>query len=414
MEIVKQMESVLGTGLASVLCALLLAIVAFLLANLAQEGCAGFCRRWEEKIGGDSVEMLGRLAYLVVLLLFAPGIFERLGAGSVTAPIFHTMEKIFSFIPDLIGAGLIFAIGMCVAKMLRNIVRPVLQKTKVDATFTKLMANDEVKVSDTVSYLVYVLVMIPVCIASLEALHIHSLTQPAVKVLNKCLLFIPDIVAAVLLATIGIFLARFLSRFVEQFVSVSGIDVYIRKITGQETFTLSHVIGVFVNIIVTLFFIVESVNQLHLPILSRIGNAVIGYLPNILGTMFILALAMFASYAVRHHFGKCCCSATVSFTTAFIYLIAVFMGLSQLHIGTHILNTLFTAMMIGICIAFAIAFGLGGREFAARVLDRYAKGGNAVSEKKEEEANSASLDDTLAGQETMLGKNEQEKETSVI
>ena len=167
MNVMKSLQATFGVGLVSVLCAVLLGVIAFLVAGWVQDGARSFCKRWEEKIGADSVEMLAQIAYLIVLLLFAPAIFEQLGAGSVTAPIFHTMEKIFSFVPNVIGAGIIFVIGLCVARILRNIVRPLLQKTKADEMFAKLVASNDVKISDMVAYLVYVLVMIRICIACL-------------------------------------------------------------------------------------------------------------------------------------------------------------------------------------------------------------------------------------------------------
>ena len=381
MNVMKSLQATFGVGLVSVLCAVLLGVIAFLVAGWVQDGARSFCKRWEEKIGADSVEMLAQIAYLIVLLLFAPAIFEQLGAGSVTAPIFHTMEKIFSFVPNVIGAGIIFVIGLCVARILRNIVRPLLQKTKADEMFAKLVASNDVKISDMVAYLVYVLVMIPICIASLEALQITSLTQPATKVLNRCLLFIPDIVAAMILLCIGLFLARFLGKLVTNMMLAAGLDSHLAIFTGNKDFSLSSMVGVLVNCVVTLFFIVESVNLLHLPVLSRIGNNLINYLPNLLGAFFILALATFISHTLRNHLKND--SQMARCASGAIYLLAGFIALSQLRIGTYIIDKLFIALSFGIGVAFAIAFGLGGRDFAAKVLNGAKCNCSCKEEKKE-------------------------------
>lgn len=368
MESIKHLHGLWGAGLTSLLIAVLLGAVAFFLAALAQENVVKYAERWRDRIG-DGVDALGQLAYLVVLLLFAPSIFEHLGARTVTQPILQTMQKLFGFIPDIIGAGLILAIGSCIAKVAKNLVRPMLAKLNVDALLTKAGVQTETKLSEIFAYLIYVLIMIPVGIASLEALHISSLTEPAIKVLNKCLLFIPNIVAAFILVGIGMLVARFAAQLVARMIGASGIDAKVKEITGKEGLNVSGVAGIFLNMVISLFFIVEGLTMLRLPVLSSIGRSIIGFIPAFIGVAFVLVFAYVCASALEKSLDAHGMHCAGKILRTMIYVLAVFMSFSQLHIGTRIVEPLFQSLMFGLTIAVGLAFGLGGREFAGKVLN---------------------------------------------
>lgn len=362
------LSEIVGQGVINVLSAVLLAILAFFVATMAEDLSHHFFVRWKDKLG-EGVTAIGELVYLVVLLLFAPGIFERLGAGSVTAPIFQTMQKLFAFLPDIIGAGLVLAIGSSIAKMLRSLVKPVLEKAKADTWLEKAGFHPEFKLSETLAYTVYVLVMIPVAIASLEILHIRSLTQPAVAVLNKCLNFVPNLFAAIVLAGIGVLVSGIAYKFVMQIVSASGVDAKVSGWTGKDE-KVSKLVASIIYAFILLSFVVESINVLHLPVLSRIGTSVISYIPNLLAVTFIFALASFATSVLQKSFGDSCWSHCVRI---FIYCISVFMAFSQLQIGIHIVEPLFHLLLFGIVFALAVAFGFGGRQPVSEYLSYWVK-----------------------------------------
>nr|WP_316046398.1 hypothetical protein [Planococcus glaciei] len=50
---------------------------------------------------------------------------------------------------------------------------------------------------------------------------------------------------------------------------------------------------------------------------------------------------------------------------------AIFMTLDQLNFATNIVNLAFLFIIAGLAVAFAIAFGIGGRDFAKRQLDKF-------------------------------------------
>lgn len=118
------------------------------------------------------------------------------------------------------------------------------------------------------------------------------------------------------------------------------------------------------------FFIVESFDVLHLSVLTDIGNAVVNYMPYVLAS----ALILFACYICDRLAGKALLKenhtalALVSKIT--IYTIGIFMILSELGIAKEIVDITFILILAALAIAFAIAFGIGGRDFAGNVLKK--------------------------------------------
>lgn len=365
------MERFLETGIFDVFTALLLTLLAFVVAQFVQQVVDRFVSRWHDRLG-DASYLPGQLSYLLVVLLFVPGIFERLGIASVTAPIERSMQELFLFVPNLVGASLILVIGTMIARVIRALLNGCVGSF-VSCLFGrfKLLEDfpvDKVKIQEWFASFVYVLIMFPVVIAALETLHIDALTQPAVGILNRCLSFVPNLFVALLLLGIGFIVSKFVSDLVKKLLVASSLDSRVESLTGCSCF--AGVLAAILECVIVLLFVVEALNVLSLSVLTRVGNALISYLPSLLASALIILFAFFGASAVR----KTMVSNGVPFCgrllEAVICVFAGFMVLSQLGISSYIVNTAFTCFMIGFTFALAVAFGFGGRETAARLLDK--------------------------------------------
>mgnify|MGYP002508643359 CR=1 FL=1 len=141
---------------------------------------------------GSSREFVGKLVYLLVFLLFVPGIFSALGLGSVMAPINNVLNTIWGYVPNLVAAAIVLMVGSLIAKLVRQLLVPVFDKLNVNKLQEK--AGIEVKnadrLSNTLAYIVYVLILIPTVIMALNVLNITVISVPAVSMLNSVIGFI--------------------------------------------------------------------------------------------------------------------------------------------------------------------------------------------------------------------------------
>ena len=170
-----------GFGLIGAGKALLLAVLAFVLGTLIQEGFekllgkASFLK--ERENASDIISLFGKLIYLSVLLLFIPGICSALGASSIADPILDMLRKLWTFLPNIIGSCVLLLIGYHVAKLVRQLLVPFIEKI-VPATAIQKLGMDTycVKKSvEAIAYIVYIAILVPVCIASLQVLDLTSL-----------------------------------------------------------------------------------------------------------------------------------------------------------------------------------------------------------------------------------------------
>lgn len=166
--------------------------------------------------------------------------------------------------------------------------------------------------------------------------------------------------------------AKFSGNIVESLIAAAGFDTKLQEHLAEKdnSFILSKVIGKTVHIIMVVFFIVESFSVLHLSVLTNIGNAIIGYMPYILAS----ALILLACYVCDGLAGKALLkenhTVLAMVSRVAIYTIGIFMVLNELGIAKEIVNTAFILIIAALAVAFAISFGIGGRDFAGKILKK--------------------------------------------
>jgi hypothetical protein len=124
-------------------------------------------------------------------------------------------------------------------------------------------------------------------------------------------------------------------------------------------------------VLILLFFVIEAFNTLQFEVLNQIGNTILGYLPLVFSALIILALAV-----VGGHFASSLIQRTTNSTGSgliakyVIWVVAGFMIFDQLQFASRIVNMAFLLILGGLAVAFAISFGVGGRGFAQRQLEK--------------------------------------------
>lgn len=377
-------------SLPSVISAVLLLLIALFVAWLAKSIVVKAlektnAEKYTDKLGlkdevtGSSVEFLGKLVFFIVFLLFLPGVLDKLGLQNVSAPIASMVSQFLNYIPNILAAVIILAVGLFVAKLAKQLLTPVLKKLNVDKVQEKagISSTESTAISSVLAYVVYVLILIPAVIAALQVLNISAISIPAIAMLDKIISFLPNIFVAIAIVLIGAFIARIAGKLLTEILSGVGTDSLLQKAvtidkTKLQGFSLSKAIGDIVKYILILLFVVEAVNVLKLEILQFVGAAIIAYLPLAISAIIIMGVALFAATwvegAILKRFSDSKLLACLVKTS--IISLAVFMTLNQLGIATSIVNAAFIIILGAIAVAFAIAFGIGGKDFAGGLLQK--------------------------------------------
>ncbi len=324
---------------------------------------------------GESIGLsLGRIVSLLIWLFGLVAILNILNLGSVTGPMETMLDNAMGFIPNIIGAGLILFIGHMLARIAKELVETVLATVDFDrwanrGGVERITGNSTI--SRTIGTVVYVLIIIPVVIAALQTLQIESISTPLVIMLTEILDAVPAIIGASLVLGIGFVIARWVAEVTQELVAGLGADRSVEAIgLLPAEVKLSTVVAKIVLVTILLFATIAATRLLDFPELTavvdevlRLGGAVI-FGGVIIAVGFLVAnfLASLVSGAGGDGMG----ARLIRYATILLFSA---MGLKYMGIADSIIEMAFGALVIGGAAAAALAFGLGGRDAAARLLD---------------------------------------------
>lgn len=377
-------------GIPNVIVALLLLVIAFLVAWIAKKIVIKFMNLVKieklfkkvklEEENTKAKEFIAKLVYLIVFVLFLPGILGKLGLTGISEPIMSMMNIFLTFLPNIIACILILIIGLFIAKIVKELLIPVLNKLNLDNYLSRLgfEMKGEKSIAEVLSTIIYVLILIPVVISALNTLNISAISEPAINMLHTIFNFIPNLAIGIVILFVGRFIANLVFAFLENVLESIGVDTFTKKVfetTGtkdNEKFSLAKTIAYIVKYVILIFFLVQALNVLKLDLLTNIGSAIIAYMPYALSTIIILGLAILLGNYIEKIILKKFPSnkASALLAKVVIITIGIFISLYQLGIAMQMVNAAFIIILGALAVAFAISFGFGGREFASHMLQR--------------------------------------------
>ena len=196
--------------------------------------------------------------------------------------------------------------------------------------------------------------------------------------------FVPQLLAALVVLFVGWLVANLVRTGVMKLLDVLHFDKLAEK-TGIEAFlkqgnldlSLSRIIAKLVYWIIILIVIVTVANSLGLHLVADLFNKIVLYIPNIIVAILVLVfgtlVARFINRMVFAYLNNIGVQGALTISTLSEYAViifVVFVALEQLAIGTTLLTAAFQIGFGAVGLALALAFGLGGREWAAGVIKK--------------------------------------------
>lgn len=204
---------------------------------------------------------------------------------------------------------------------------------------------------------------------------------------NEFAVLLPDLVAAVLLLTVGWLVAKVARRLtvramralrVDTAAERSGFDDFL--IQGGVTVTSVTLIGSTVYWLILAGVFMALLDALGLRTAGALLERLAQFVPNLVLAVGILVFGSLLSrvigglvFSYLNNIGGAGAEPIGALARYALLTFAVFMAAEQLAIRTEILVSAFQIAFAAVCLAAALAFGLGGRDWAAQVINRYAK-----------------------------------------
>ena len=343
-----------------------------------------------QRAGGDgqSIGMsLGRIVSLVVWLIGLIMVLQRLGFESAIKPIQGLLDNVVGFVPNIIGAAIIFFVGTMVAKIVREIVETSLSTVNFDK-WANMGGADKVTgnstISKTIGTIVFVLIIIPVAIAALDVLNIPAITEPAKSMLSMVLNAVPLIIGASLILGLGFVIARWVAGLLKEILPGLGADRAIAELgilpKGRSA---SGVIATIASVAIMLFMAIAATKLLGFPELTGLIETVLEQAGAVVFGAVLIALGVIIARILSNLIGAATGDGIAPTLVYWLTLgLFIFIGIKQMAIGGLIIDYAFGALAVGAAVAFALAFGLGGRDAAAKVLSDLRTAKPAAAAKK--------------------------------
>ncbi|MCF2573734.1 mechanosensitive ion channel [Brevibacterium sp. UCMA 11754] len=415
----------LWSVLAKVGLAILILIVTWIVASIVKWAIGKLVAKVPalQRDGNDGQQIgksIGQIGSLIIWLLGLIAVLQLFNLNQVLAPLQGLLDGIFGFLPNIIGAGVIFFIGFVFAKIAKQLVQTALNAvdlTKLTSKFSSLgdratgvvgastgaepqhnninaqqaaydqphqgqpgqpgqpqqgagnpNAEANAKISSLAGNLVFGIIIIVVSISALQVLGIAAISQPAQQMLELFLNAIPAIIAAGILLAIGGVIAKFLGNLLEELLRGVGTDRAVSSLgIAPEGSSASSVITKVVQVAIMIFFAIMATRMLGFPEITNILNEIL----DLGGSVLFGAAIIAAGFLVAGLIGKFITNSLASKVLRYS-AIALFiaMGLRYMGLADSIINLAFGAVVIGGAAAAALAFGLGGRDAAAKMLDK--------------------------------------------
>jgi hypothetical protein len=303
--LLESMQSTLGEYLPSVLGALAILVIGWLVAfvlRAALRKSLGFIKLNERTRSVTASEAdvergVAKAGFYVVLLLTLIGFFNALNLTLVSQPLQSLVDQLFAYAPRLAAGGLVALVAWVLAMVLRKLVTTALERTSLNE---KVGAEAGVRpFSESLGNVLYWLVILLFLPGILGALELQGLLLPVQAMVDDILALVPNIIAAVVIGFVGWFVARLLRDLVSNLLAAAGADELGRRAGMSSTLTLSRLVGLVVYLFVFVPALIAALDALKIESISRPATEMLGSflaaIPDLVGAALILIVAWFVA-----------------------------------------------------------------------------------------------------------------------
>lgn len=209
--------------------------------------------------------------------------------------------------------------------------------------------------------------------------------EPVQAMWTRVMGFLPTLVSVIVILVVGWMVATLIQKVVTRFLKLARLDTASEKTgianiltKGDINYTLSEIIGVLIYWLMMLVVILAAVNALQLTVAAELLNRVILYMPNVIASVFILALGIFFASIVGNAVRTTAANAGIQqarslgqATQVFISIFVFVEALKQLQIDTSLIDLLLKAILGAVALGVGLAIGLGCKDIANKHVQSF-------------------------------------------
>ena len=327
---------------------------------------------------GTVVDLASPIASLIkaVLTIFVlMAVLQHFGLTDVLEPLKDMVSKFTEAVPNIIGAGVIAYAGWIIAKIVSQLAGVGL--AKVDEQLAARTGNEDISISRFGVALLFAIILLPIVVSALGVLNIPAISDPASAMIQKLMAAFPNIIGAGIILLVVFFAAKFVVYIISSLLDGANINALPQKMGIQglftESFTPTRLIGAAIMFFSMVAAATAAVNILGIDVISDVFAKVLEFGGGLLVGGIILIVGNFLGTIAHDKLSAHGNSGIANIARIAILGLVLAMGLKAMGLADNIVTMAFGFTLGSVAVATALAFGLGGRDAAKAVADRWAQ-----------------------------------------
>lgn len=338
-----------------------------------------------KKDGSTLGGTVGRIVFWLVMLMAFGGVVDALAIGPLVDPVRGLLATVLGVLPTLAVAAIIGLIGWVVAKVARAVITGLLSSGGFDSLPARLKMEkvfEKRSASEIVGLVVFGFILLQTAVAVLGKLGIDTLAGPLTGMMASFWTMLPALAVSAIIIAAGIIIGRIARDVVAGVLEGLGFDSVLDKLglskVAERDERLKHpsrIAGTLVFAAIILVATVQALQNLGLGAWAGYVDTFLAYtVQSVLPALIIVGIAMVLGRMVKNMIAPE--TADVSSERRWvatgahmaILVFAATMALQQLNVAPVFVATAFSLLFGALCLALALAFGLGSREVAGEIV----------------------------------------------
>ncbi len=370
---------IVGVGISLLVAWIIATVLKFLVIRVLN--VTRLDERLGEKVTGKKSsnmnESIGKAVFWLVFLIFIPSILNSLGIGAAADSVQGLVNQMLNYIPGIIGAVIIVFLGALLARIIRQIVSGFLEGVGIDKLGERVglsKTQNAQPLSGLLGTVVYILVLVPVVIQALDVLNLPVISEIGAQLLGGVTGVILSTLGAAVMLGVAYYIAKFISDVATSLLAGIGVDRLPSALGFKTTkgAALSGVIGYIVLVAVMLLAVQSTAEFIGLTSIAALVGSLIAFGGKLLFGIVIFMAGIYIANIASNLITSTGGSDALFFANIARWAILIFVaGIALSQAGVTLADSAITIILATIGVAAALAFGLGGREIAAKQLEKW-------------------------------------------
>jgi hypothetical protein len=248
----------------------------------------------------------GAIAFWLIMLIALVAALNVLQLTTVSQPLNNFLSTILGFLPSLGAAAILAGVAWVLATLVKGITIRSAQAFSLDEKLSAPTVQDSsgetpFMLSETLGNALYWFIFLLFLPFILDVLGLQGPLQPVQNLLNQILGAIPNILKAVMIGTVGWFVARIVRGIVTNLLAATGANQLGAKFglnPSQGRQSLSTLVGTIVYVLILIPTAISALDALAIPTVSDPAKSMLQQVFNALPQVATAALILVVAYVV--------------------------------------------------------------------------------------------------------------------